>query len=464
MSRKSRRAIVVVSALLLLVAGVGMALFLTNRREVTTTSAEAYQAYRQAIADERRFYSKEARVGFARAVELDPSFVEAMLGLARQSDRDQAISLTERAGRLRDRLTDRERMHVDMQLAAVKGERQKMMDIARSIHAKYPEDIRAAMALAHNEIATGHTEKALAIFADLLAIEPNNADAYNQIGYFYGYRGDYEKAIDNLKKYAFMAPDQANPFDSLGEIEAYSGRYDEAIAHLKQALAIKPDFFEAYGHLGVAYEGKGDYPAAIQNYTRAAEDSPTDSQRRGSLARALRVCLESGDRAAAEKIVARMASLPPDKRFDFVKPFAQAALALVDGKPAEAERLLMEMRPKALEYLSAEIKDPSYKPYLADWNFLMAHAKVALGKTEEAMALYDEMIHPPNPWSNFEGRRWVYEARARQAELLARQGNLDKAEQLLAENHKWNPSWAPSRPAELAVAQLRREKVLAAEK
>ena len=80
------------------------------------------------------------------------------------------------------------------------------------------------------------------------------------------------------------------------------------------------------------------------------------------------------------------------------------------------------------------------------------------------MALYEEMIHPPNPWVAFDGRRWVYEARARLAELVARQGDLDKAEQLLAENHKWNPSWAPSRPAELAVAQLRREKVLAAEK
>ena len=98
----------------------------------------------------------------------------------------------------------------------------------------------------------------LQIFGELLARDPNNADAYNQIGYYYGYRGDYDKAIENLKKYQFMAPDQANPYDSLGEIQAFSGHYDEAIENLNKALALKPDFFESYDHLGVAYEGKGD--------------------------------------------------------------------------------------------------------------------------------------------------------------------------------------------------------------
>ena len=58
----------------------------------------------------------------------------------------------------------------------------------------------------------------------------------------------------------------------------------------------------------------------------------------------------------------------------------------------------------------------------------------------------------------------VYEARAEMATILARRGELDRAEKLLEDNHKWNPTWAPTRPAEQTVAQLRREKVLASAK
>src|SRR5450432_766614 len=87
---------------ILLLAGVGgaAALFLSNRRDVTTTSEAAYEAYQEATLNESRFYYKEARVGYAKALELDPTFAMAMLGLARQSsDRDQRVTLIKRAAR-----------------------------------------------------------------------------------------------------------------------------------------------------------------------------------------------------------------------------------------------------------------------------------------------------------------------------------------------------------------------------
>ena len=65
---------------------------------------------------------------------------------------------------------------------------------------------------------------------------------------------------------------------------------------------------------------------------------------------------------------------------------------------------------------------------------------------------------------DFNDRRWIMEGRAKVAEILARRGDLDKAEKLIAENRKWNPSWGPCRPAETAVAEMRRAKVLAASK
>jgi tetratricopeptide (TPR) repeat protein len=459
-----RRAISLFGLLLLAAAGVAAALYLTNRRDVTTSSEPAYRVYREAVANERAFYMKDARLGFAKALELDPDFVMAMLGLARYSEKEQALSLIRRAERLKNRVNERERLQIDLQLAGWEKGPEERLKIAREILRRYPDDFRATTMVAMDEVSKGRMEEAVRIFTKLLEADPNSADAYNQIGYYYGFRGDYEKAIENLKKYQFMAPDQANPHDSLGEIQAYSGHYDEAIANLARALSIKPDFFAAYDHLGVAYEGKGEYEKAIENYLKAADNEPVKGESFGYLAKALRVTLRTGDVERASEILARIERLPKTEHSDLRMALISAGSDLVEGRPADAERKLEELKPRIVEAMLKQKRPPGYKPYDAGWNLLMARAKVALGKEAEAMPLYEEMANPPNGWENFEARRNVYEGRAELAALLAKKGELGRAEKLLEENHRWNPSWAPARPAEQAVAELRRARVLASAK
>ena len=94
----------------------------------------------------------------------------------------------------------------------------------------------------------------------------------------------------------------------------------------------------------------------------------------------------------------------------------------------------------------------------------MALALEEQGKTDEALAFWKKNANPPNPFKDFEERRAIYEARAQVAVILARKGDLDRAEKLIAENRKWNANWAPTREAESTVAELRRAKVLAASK
>jgi hypothetical protein len=107
---------------------------------------------------------------------------------------------------------------------------------------------------------------------------------------------------------------------------------------------------------------------------------------------------------------------------------------------------------------------PGRKPHFPQWNYLMARALELQGRTDEALALYEANANPPNPFFEFEERRWIMEGRSKVAEILARRGDLDRAEKLIAENRKWNPSWAPCRHSEATVAELRRARVLAAAK
>jgi tetratricopeptide (TPR) repeat protein len=464
MSAKSRRAVAVVAAVFLLVAGGLTAFYLTsNRREVTTSSAEAYEAYRQGVEASRRYYSKEAQADFARALSLDPNFAMAMIRLAGLSNQEQAKALCARAARLRPRLNDHERMYIDLIAAGDAGKREERLRIARAILEKYPDDIEAAMVLAENAMSLGESDKAIQIYSELLALDPNNAVIYNFFGYYYAYRGDYDRAIENLKKYQFMAPDQANPFDSLGEVQAYSGRYDEAIANLNRALSLKPDFFESLFHMGIAYEGKGDYARAIDYFYRAEREAFPDGRRMDMLASAFRVELLTGDRAAVRETAKRVAALPRGKNSEIWQDVADTVVDLVEDRTSEAERRLNDVKPKMLEAYAREVTDKEKRPpYFPYWNIMMAIVKQRQGKADEAIALWEANTKPPIPWSNFEGRRLVFEARAYLAELLARKGDLDRAEKLLAENKKWNPSWAPTRASELVVEQMRRDKVLAA--
>jgi tetratricopeptide (TPR) repeat protein len=459
-----RRAVSLFGVLLLAAAGVAAALYLSNRRDISTTSDPALRTYREAIENERRFYFKEARLGFARALELDPDFALAMLGLARLSEKEQALSLVRRAARLKSRLNEREQLHVDLQLAGLEKGPDERLKIARQILSRYPDDFRATTTVAMYEMSKGRMEEAVRVFTKLVEADPNSADAYNMIGYYYGYRGEYDRAMENLKKYQFMAPDQANPHDSIGEIQAYSGRYDEAIASLNRALSVKPDFFAAYDHLGVAYEGKGEYAKAFESYLKGAE-VVKDSERSHYLYRALRATLISGDVAAAQTLLPKLEKLPKDEHTEIGKWLVLAAYDLLGGKPAEAERRLAELKPKADEHFRKMAKDrPGYKPYWPEWYWMMTRTKIALGKDAEAIRLLEQMINPPNGWERFEGRLVVYEARGELAALLAKRGELDRAEKLLEENHRWNPSWAPTRPAEQTVAQLQRARVLASAK
>ncbi len=144
--------------------------------------------------------------------------------------------------------------------------------------------------------------------------------------------------------------------------------------------------------------------------------------------------------------------------------YMEAVAALLAGRPAETLKIVQELAPRRDALIAKENLPPGWKPHFPHLNMLTALALEAQGKDAEALEFWQKNANPPTPFGNFEQRRAIYEARARVAVALARQGKLDEAEKLIAENRKWNASWAPTRGAETAVAELRREKVLAATK
>ena len=215
----------------------------------------------------------------------------------------------------------------------------------------------------------------------------------------------------------------------------------------------------------------GEYAKAAQSYEKAAELDDSEGMRRDYLTMAVRASMIGADPEGARKLLERILKLPFDPKSDYAKvgpQYIAILLALNEGKPAEAERRLNELKP-VLEGLFASNSKagkilPTAKPHFPQWNFLMALSLERQGRVDEALKLYELNANPPNPFYDYDQRRWILEARGKVAAIVARKGDLDRAEKLIAENRKWNPSWGPCRSSEAAVAELRRAKVLAASK
>jgi tetratricopeptide (TPR) repeat protein len=84
----------------------------------------------------------------------------------------------------------------------------------------------------------------------IIALEPQNATALNQLGYTLADRTDrHEEALALLERAIAADPEDPAIIDSLAWAQYKLGRYEEALANLERAFAVFPDA-EVADHLG----------------------------------------------------------------------------------------------------------------------------------------------------------------------------------------------------------------------
>jgi tetratricopeptide (TPR) repeat protein len=285
MSRTVRRRIILAGLGLILVAGVALGAYaILGRREVTTASSEALRFYRLGRQNQINMYYPEAMAAYAEALKHDPNFVMATIHLAellRDRDPDRARALFNCVRPFVGSITERERYQVRLFEMTMdhKGpkEREPLLD---EYVRRFPDDPDAYFLRFALYRDTERMQKAMGDLEKVISLNPNNAYAYNELGYYWLGQRDYGKAEEYLKRYRFLAPDQANPYDSLGELYIATGRYDEAEESLKKALEVKPDFYYSVAHLGTLEVARGNLPAAAERFESAAAKTDSVSLRR----------------------------------------------------------------------------------------------------------------------------------------------------------------------------------------
>jgi tetratricopeptide (TPR) repeat protein len=432
-------------------AGTAVAVLARSGRDVTTTSEEAYELYRKGLEDERRMYHKDALASYARALELDPHFTMATLRLAGNMagrDRERARSLVQCASRNPGHLNEREKLLLAVFEAEVLGkDMKKSGELIREYVRRFPDDPEGYYRLAGVLMREGKGEEVLATYERLLSLDPNQAVAYNFLGYHFIGRRDFVKGEDYLKRYRFLAPDQANPYDSLGELYANTGRYDEAEEHLKRALEIRPDFYPAFGHLGTLEVGRGNAEAAAGCFRRAAEMSESWKEKLGLVGAAATALLDAGRPDDALAMLNEAAAAPPalsPKENFYIRHHlirSRAVVLALAGRAAEAEAELA-LLPALPDDLEAKGKEDLQKGLLGPQAAILG----ARGDLEGAIRLLRELLveEKDSDGGGFPYYPGTFRLRVRLADALVTLGRPDEAREELRPVLAVNPRFAPA--------------------
>lgn len=94
---------------------------------------------------------------------------------------------------------------------------------------------------------------------------PDNAEAWTQLGHAYFDSNQPVKAIEAYNKSLAIIPGNPPVLTDLGVMYRSNGQFDEALASFDKALEISPGFEQALFNKGIVfYHDKGDMEGALQ--------------------------------------------------------------------------------------------------------------------------------------------------------------------------------------------------------
>jgi Flp pilus assembly protein TadD/peroxiredoxin len=122
---------------------------------------------------------------------------------------------------------------------------------------------------------SGETARARAAFERALALQPDLAEANNDLGALLAQGGNLDVAIGRFRAALASTPEYPDALNNLGYALLLTGHDQEARALYEKALALQPDFPEALNNLGLLYGRAGDMDRA-ERYFRDALDRRAD--------------------------------------------------------------------------------------------------------------------------------------------------------------------------------------------
>jgi len=396
--------------------------------EVTTSSLQALRYFTLSQQKSRMARWEESIPLLEKAVEVDSTFATALNDLAVMAQNllriTDALRYSQQAYRHREKVTERERYHIEGEYFRIREEFGLAIDRYNLLLQLYPDDYPAINNLAYTCIYTRQYAEAKAHAQRLMENQPDNWYALHIMGLACGGLGEYEQAIAQFQDALVVNPDAFWSHVSLGMVHAINGRWEQAWSELDESLvqgmqqnAIRIRF-SALFHIA-----RGNYQAAATNYQeavrlfRSQEDWSAEAAELRSLAR-LQAAM--GEPAEALRTLERAVQIQPSAESLAYLGRQQIQNDLEDPARQTAARLesLCEDAPTmgnlgAYHHLLGDIAQSTGEIDLACDEFTLAlnltdrletrfALGVALGQAgDHAQAREQFTLLASNPWSTF---------------------------------------------------------------
>jgi type IV pilus biogenesis/stability protein PilW len=120
----------------------------------------------------------------------------------------------------------------------------------------------------------GDYSKALQAYQKVIELDPEYAEAYNNLGIIYQEIGDFDRALSAYQNAIGINPKYEKALNNLGVLLYLEGRYEESIQAFQQALAINANNVESHINLGILFKKQGQVDKAMAAYDRALTLNP----------------------------------------------------------------------------------------------------------------------------------------------------------------------------------------------
>ncbi len=272
----------------------------------TATPTPTAQSY---VAEAEELYwqgdLKEAIVAYERALEVDPTQVEASIALARLLVIEgRTLEAVQRAEQAVEQAPDSAEAWAVLGMAYDwRGQIQRAVEACQRAVELGPEyaDAHACLAEAYVDaqrwaLARETAETALALDSDsvdvqrnhgyvmevlgdyrealrsykrALEIHPRLAYIHIAVGNNYLALGQFDAAVESFQRAAEIDPQSPRAFHRLGRTHYERGELSKAQTYLDQAIEADPEFGPAFGYLGFTNWSRRNYEDAIPSLQRA---------------------------------------------------------------------------------------------------------------------------------------------------------------------------------------------------
>ena len=157
------------------------------------------------------------------------------------------------------------------QVAALRKEE---MELAGQVLTEFPESDGSCMLMGDLYARHGDSTEAVKFWEKSLEIDPEQFDAWRNMGQIALEKEQFDQAVKLLRKALEIRPNAADLRSDIAKALMDSGRYAEAITELQQEIKVFPSSFTAHFQLAEAYRQQKEYDKAIQHYEQTIRLEP----------------------------------------------------------------------------------------------------------------------------------------------------------------------------------------------